>query len=434
MSNPDVVIVGGGIGGGALALTLARAGVPVLVLERTEVYVDVVRGEWIAPWGVIETRALDLYELYLRNGGHHLSRHVSYDEDLAPAQAEAAALAMANLLPAIPGPLCIGHPRMCNLLIEAAAAAGARVLRGVTNTLVTPGSSSAGRAGQTGGVGQASAGPVGQASHLPTVRFEHAGNICTVSPRLVVAADGRHGKTAEQLGLVVQEDAPHHRFSGLLVDGVAGWRDDTQFIATEGDRHVLAFPQGNGRVRIYLGFPLEQKTRLAGREGPQRFLEAFRLKCVPGSDAIAAGNPVGPCYVYPNNDTWIDTPYVAGVVLIGDAAGRNDPITGQGLSITHRDVRLVRDVLLAGDDWSPAAFEPYAAERRERMRRLRIAARLTSVIEAEFDANARDRRARLRAPRRAMAPHTLALLTPFIGPEAVPAEAYSDAAVASLIG
>lgn len=408
MTTPDVVIVGGGIGGGALAKNLAEAGVAVLVLERTQEYADVVRGEWIAPWGVPETKAVGVYPIYVANGGHHVTRHVSYDEDIAPRVAEKAAFDLTTLLPDNPGPLCIGHPSMCNLLNQAATTAGATVLRGVSNTRVTPGSP-------------------------PTVTFDHDGKTTTLRPRLVVGADGRHGKTAEQIGAKLQQDEPHHRFSGMLVDNVPQWRDDTQFISVEGDVNVLAFPQGGGRIRLYIGFPLEQKTRLAGPQGPQRFLEAFRLKSVPGSDAIAAGRPIGPCLVYPNNDTWIDEPFAAGVLLIGDAAGRNDPITGQGLSITHRDVRMVRDILLGDSNWSTDAFVPYGKERKERMRRLRIAARITALLEAEFDTAARERRHRAAERRRAMAPESLASLTPFIGPDALPPEAYSDEAVAAFL-
>ena len=407
-TTPDVVIVGGGIGGGALAKCLCEAGVTVLVLERTQVYADVVRGEWIAPWGITETRAIGVYPIYLANGGHHVTRHVTYDEDVPPRLAEAAAFDMTTLLPDNPGPLCIGHPKMCNLLNDAATAAGAVILRGVTNTLVVPGDP-------------------------PSVTFTHEGHTHTLRPRLVVGADGRHGKTAEQIGAVLQQDEPHHRFSGLLVDGVPDWREDTQFISTEGDVNVLAFPQGSGRVRLYLGFALEQKTRLAGPQGPQRFLEAFRLKSVPGSEAIAAGRPIGPCLVYPNNDTWIDAPYAQGVLLIGDAAGRNDPITGQGLSITHRDVRIVRDLLLGERHWTQDTFASYGEERKERMRRLRISARISAIVEAEFDDAARSRRQRVAEKRRAMAPESLATLTPFVGPDTLPADCYSDEAVAALL-
>jgi 2-polyprenyl-6-methoxyphenol hydroxylase-like FAD-dependent oxidoreductase len=297
---------------------------------------------------------------------------------------------------------------MCNLLNAAATAAGATILRGVSNARVTPG-------------------------NPPGVEFHHDGATHTLRPRLVVGADGRHGKTAEQIGALLQQDAPHHRFSGLLVDGVPQWRDDTQFISTEGDVNVLGFPQGNGRIRLYIGFPFEQKTRLAGPQGPQRFLDAFRLKSIPCGDAIAAGRPIGPCLVYPNNDTWIDAPYADGVVLIGDAAGRNDPITGQGLSITHRDVRIVRDILLSSSDWTPAAFVPYGVERKERMRRLRISARITAIVESEFDAAARARRARVAARRQALAPESFACATPLIGPDVLPPEAYSDETVAALL-
>jgi 2-polyprenyl-6-methoxyphenol hydroxylase-like FAD-dependent oxidoreductase len=406
--NWDVVIVGGGIGGGALSLCLARAGVRVLVLERTLEYADVVRGEWIAPWGIPETRALDVYSLYRANGGHHVTRHITYDEDVPPRIAERAAVDMTAMLPDNPGPLCIGHPTMCNVLNDAARAAGVTVLRGVTNTLV--------RAGDP-----------------PSVSYQHDGVAHTLRPRLVVGADGRHGKTAEQIGARLQQDPPHHRFSGMLIDNAPDWPADTQFISTEGDVNVLAFPQGNGRIRLYLGFKLEEKTRLAGPQGPQRFLDAFRLKSVPGVEAIVAGRPIGPCLVYPNNDTWIDVPLAAGVVLIGDAAGRNDPITGQGLSITHRDVRIVRDLLLGETAWTNDALMSYADERKERMRRLRIAARISAAVEAEFDDAARARRRRVAERRKAMAPESLAFLTPFVGPDVLSADCYTDEAIAALL-
>ena len=231
VTTPDVVIVGGGIGGGALAKNLAEAGVAVLVLERTLEYADVVRGEWIAPWGIPETKAVGVYPIYLANGGHHVTRHVSYDEDIPPRVAEKAAFDLTTLMPDNPGPLCIGHPSMCNLLNEAATAAGATVLRGVSNTRVTPGSP-------------------------PTVTFDHKAGPRRCGPRLVVGADGRHGKTAEQIGAKLQQDEPHHRFSGMLIDNVPEWREDTQFISTEGDVNVLAFPQGGGRIRLYIGFAL----------------------------------------------------------------------------------------------------------------------------------------------------------------------------------
>jgi 2-polyprenyl-6-methoxyphenol hydroxylase-like FAD-dependent oxidoreductase len=121
-------------------------------------------------------------------------------------------------------------------------------------------------------------------------------------------------------------------------------------------------------------------------------------------------------------------------VLIGDAAGWNDPIIGLGLSITYRDVRIVSDILKASDDWSPAAFAPYAEERRERMRRLRFVAALTATLDMEFDAAARERRRNYH--QRAAADMSLGLhgLAVLAGPEAVPPETFSDAYRARVLG
>ena len=50
----DLVIIGGGIGGSALATVMQRAGHSCLVLEHSTEFPDRTKGEWIAPWGVVE--------------------------------------------------------------------------------------------------------------------------------------------------------------------------------------------------------------------------------------------------------------------------------------------------------------------------------------------------------------------------------------------
>ena len=64
----DLIVVGGGIGGCALAAVMAQAGAKILLLEASEVYEDRVRGEWIAPWGVTEVKRLGLYDLLVAAG------------------------------------------------------------------------------------------------------------------------------------------------------------------------------------------------------------------------------------------------------------------------------------------------------------------------------------------------------------------------------
>jgi 2-polyprenyl-6-methoxyphenol hydroxylase-like FAD-dependent oxidoreductase len=371
------------------------------------VFEDRVRGEWIAPWGVAEVKRLGLYDLLMGAGGHHLTRHVTYDESVDPAAA--ATLPLGLFREGVPGPLCIGHPHHCQTLIEASAAAGAEVRRGVNVVAAQAGAS-------------------------PQVSFEHGGETHQVGAKLLVGADGRTSQVREAAGIPLHQDPPHHWFAGLLVEGVEGWDDELEAIGTEGDLGFLAFPQGGGRVRLYGGYALDQAARFRGPEGPRRFLDAFQMRCAPNNRALAAGRPAGPLFSYFNNDSWTDAPFAPGVVLVGDAAGWNDPIIGLGLSITYRDVRIVSDLLLGSDDWAVVSFAPYAEERRERMRRLRFAAALQASIDMEFGEAAKARRASLHERGQTdptLRMHAFAVMA---GPEAVPAEMFTEAHRARVLG
>jgi 2-polyprenyl-6-methoxyphenol hydroxylase-like FAD-dependent oxidoreductase len=213
--------------------------------------------------------------------------------------------------------------------------------------------------------------------------------------------------------------------AGMLVDNTVGWPADLQIFGTEARVNFLAFPQSVERVRLYICYPNEDKKRFAGADNQARFLDAFHLASVPRSEYLANGTASGPCNSYGNEDTWTDVPYAPGIVLIGDAAGHNDPIIGQGLSISYRDVRIVRDLMLENRNWTPEIFQPYAEERRERMRRLRLTASVFSILSVEFGDHARERRARVREDRLSgkFPDHNP---TAFVGPEVLPAEIFDE--------
>jgi len=402
MQSYDLIIIGGGIGGSAMANVMARAGKSVLLLEQSEVFEDRVRGEWIAPWGVAEVQRLGLYDLLMQAGGHHITRHVTYDETLAPSAAESTTLPLGMFKEGVPGPLCLRHPLHCQTLFDAATAAGAVALRGVRVVTAAGGSA-------------------------PHVVYEQGGQMVEADARLVVGADGRTSQVRESAGIVLHQDKPHHWFAGLLVDGADGWDPQLQAIGTEGDFGFLAFPQGDGRVRVYGGYPLDQAQRFKGAEGARRFLDAFAMSCSPENRHIVAGEPAGPLFSYVNADAWTDEPFAPGVVLVGDAAGWNDPILGLGLSITYRDVRIVSDLLKSTDDWRTLSFAPYADERAERMRRLRFTAKLTAAIDMEFGEAALARRRSLferSAADPSLKMHAFAVMA---GPESLPPEFFTDA-------
>ena len=54
-------------------------------------------------------------------------------------------------------------------------------------------------------------------------------------------------------------------------------------------------------------------------------------------------------------------PYKNGIALVGDAAHTSDQTWGQGLSLTMRSARLLRDALTGTDDWD-AAGHKYAEQ------------------------------------------------------------------------
>jgi 2-polyprenyl-6-methoxyphenol hydroxylase-like FAD-dependent oxidoreductase len=399
----DIAIVGGGIAGSGLATVLARAGKRVLLLEKTTEFQDVVRGEWMAPWGVVEAKRTGLYPDLCKANDYHIPRHIEYGDGLDPAAGEARALPL-NLLPGVPGPLSVGHPQACQALFDAAVAAGATAHRGVTEVAIVGGDS-------------------------PSLRYTLDGAEHTAEARLIAGADGRGSVVRRQSGIELHQDPTHHYFSGMLVEGADDWPVDVQSMGTEGDVQYFVFPQAPGKLRLYLSFPIEQKSRLAGKDGGRKFLDAFRLSTVPNSECIANAKIAGPCHTIPNQSTWTDVPVAPGVVLLGDAAGYNDPIIGQGLSISMRDIRVVSELLLGSEDWEQPLLQPYVEERAERMRRLRVAASMDSVVHAEFGPEATARKLRILAnPMLAMARGAT-----MVGPEMLPAEAFTDEAMAAVI-
>src|SRR5438270_848582 len=170
-NKPDAVIVGAGIAGSALAIALARSGHSVTLLEKSTVHIDRVRGEFIVPWGVAEAKALGILEILEAAGGNYTVRSIPYGEDLSPGVARRFAVAMDQMVPGVQGALNLGHPRICNVLNQAAVAAGATLVRGVNRIQVSAGLP-------------------------PQIEFECAGINHSVSPGIVIGADGRGSTVA----------------------------------------------------------------------------------------------------------------------------------------------------------------------------------------------------------------------------------------------
>lgn len=393
MDRP-VVVVGGGIAGASLAYPLAKAGDDVVLLEASLEFEDRVRGQSMQVWGVAEARGLGVEEVSLAAGAHVSPVWKQYVEG----DDEPRDIPTSTMAPGIEGSLNVRHPDACQAILGAAAAAGARVQRGVRDVALSPRP------------------PV-------TVSYRVGGHQQEVVAGLVVGADGRASTVRKQAGISLERDEAISYIAGLLLDGLDNVPDDHDMLVSEGDLYFILFHQGGGRARSHIVTGLSEKHRFAGAGSTSRFLATTGLSTYPWSAAVTAATPAGPCATYAGDDTWTATPYAEGVVLIGDAAGYNDPIIVQGLSIALRDARTVRDLVLATSR-GPIDFRPYGEERVERMRRLRLIADVLAVTEVEDGADNR-------AARRAFAGQKVADLDPdffppvagaFTGPETIPAE------------
>jgi 2-polyprenyl-6-methoxyphenol hydroxylase-like FAD-dependent oxidoreductase len=326
-------------------MLMARAGAAVLVLEQQLEFGDRVRGEVLWPWGVKVARAMGAEHVFLDHGALVGTGLTVYDE--APDQSEH--FDVGEFVDGVRGSLNISHPAACGALVEAARAAGADIRFGVRGVTVTAGSS-------------------------PLVRWaDPDGGEHETRCGLVVGADGRRSTVRTQAGIGFEVDPPLHLVAGMLVQDVPGLDSEQNVMARESDLLFFSFPQASGRARLYFCFPSSQRQRFAGSNGPAGFLRATKLSCLEGVADWYAATPAGPCATFPGEDSRALHPQAEGVVLIGDAAGYENPLQGQGLSMALQDARDVSEALLS--DSRSDGLVGYAGARsiRQRLANLGVA-------------------------------------------------------------
>lgn len=329
----DIITVGGGLGGAALATAMAARGARVLVLEREQQFTDRVRGEAISPWGAVELRALGLYELLLSSCGHEIIWSDLYFDGVQIAHRNMVDTTLQQV-PLFTFP----HPAMQETLIQAAARGGAEVRRGAHVRQVTPGAAS-------------------------VVTIEQRGQVEEVRARLVVGADGRSSMMRKWGGFQVQRDPEDMLIAGVLFADMVRPHDDAfhWWIDSHRGQISIFFPLGGGRVRAYLGYPQHINPHRLQGEGDLPFFMEESVKAGAPAEFFSGARTIGPLATFSGADAWVTHPYKNGVALIGDAAAACDPTFGQGLSLTVRDVRVLRDHLLSQQDWDSAGHA-YAEE------------------------------------------------------------------------
>jgi len=165
----DLITIGGGLGGAALAGVMSRAGARVLVLERSREFKDRVRGEVLVPWGGAEASKLGLFDALSDRHGHEL-RYWALDLDGIRALNRDLVSTSTVQLPV----LTFFHPDMQRLVLSHATEAGADVQLGASVVEVAPGTP-----GSSGSPGS------------PTVTYQKSGETHHATSRLVNEAHRR---------------------------------------------------------------------------------------------------------------------------------------------------------------------------------------------------------------------------------------------------
>jgi 2-polyprenyl-6-methoxyphenol hydroxylase-like FAD-dependent oxidoreductase len=326
----DVITVGGGLAGSALAKCLAERGYRVLVLERETRFKDRVRGEQMHPWGVTEARTLGIYQRLGEACGHQTRWWTRYQGPTSLRRRD-----LAQTTPHGVGSFNFYHPEMQETLLRMAAEAGAEVRRGASVNAVTPG-------------------------RPPSVSFRENGQPRELHARLVVGADGRASQVRRWAGFTVARDPDRLTIAGALVEAPR-IPDDGVHLAGGPTGRVLIAPQRRQRVRMYFMSPTTAGSgHLSGKSHEADFLRACRDTGAP-SEWFDTATIVGPLAQFNGADHWVDQPAHGGVALIGDAASASDPSFGCGLSLALLGVRQLRDCLFASENWD-IAIEQYARE------------------------------------------------------------------------
>jgi len=340
------VIVGGGIGGTAAALALARAGIDVRVYEQARQLTEVGAGVSLAPNGLRMLDRLGIGDGIRRRGARYLSTELRLS-DGRPARYEPHQWSR-------PGRnVGIHRADLLGLIVEQLPPGTVRTEHRCTE--------------------------FSQDADGATVGFD---NGASATADVVIGADGIHSVLQ---GFVVEPAEPI--FSGVvahrgLVPRLDAYPPDTMCMWVGEGQHFLVFPVRAGELLNYVGFvPSDTSVRESWSAGGDPTALAARFAGwdpVIGEVIAAISRPGGSGFLWGMYDRaplprWSD----GRLTLLGDAAHPMLPHLGQGVNQALEDAVALATLLgsCAGPAGVPRALAGYEELRRERTARVQLGSR-----------------------------------------------------------
>lgn len=327
--DAEVIVVGAGPAGSTAATYLARAGLDVLLLEKTAFPRDKVCGDGLTPRGVKQLIDLGI-DTREEAGWVHSTGLRIFAGDLT------LEMDWPDLASYPPYGVTRSRHDFDELLARTAQKAGARLLE---RTSVT-GAITEDRTGRVVGV-QAKVGP----EKAPV----------TYRAPLVLACDGVSARLALSVGIDKHEKRPigvavrryykSPRHDEPFLEGhLELWdrRDPENPVLLPG--YGWAFPMGDGTVNVGLGV---LSTSKAFRNTDYRKLMRSWLDSTPEEWGYREENAVGPIGGAGLPMGFNRTPhYKDGLLLLGDAAGLVSPYNGEGISAAMESAQLAAQCVL----------------------------------------------------------------------------------------
>ncbi|MEW6741539.1 MAG: NAD(P)/FAD-dependent oxidoreductase [Planctomycetota bacterium] len=341
-SSLDVIVVGGGPAGSVVARQLALAGWRVLVLERERFPRDKVCGEYLCPEAVAALANLGL--LGALEGIPQ--RRVTRVRITSPA-GHVVDGHFARRDGSVPYGISLARAELDHALLREAAAAGALVYEGARATDVQCGEDAA------------------EVHFTPT-----DGSSQVARSALVIGADGRFSVVARRLGV-----APPQRVRGRAVvhgqcRGVSVPPERVEMFLLPGRRYIGVNYLPNGIVNLSLVADLEEVCDAGSQRAEQLLVEALRsapAMCQRFGSASFVGRPrvLAPLRVRRL------AAHGERVLLVGDAAGFLDPLTGEGVHMALVTAVLAAETAeeaLRTGRFGVGELSAYTRQRRRRLR------------------------------------------------------------------